>query len=384
MKIARPSLAGMGKKGITSHAMTHAELVTQLARTGFEFPSYTNLATDTALYPLSPALRYGFKLTAAPGTKQGTLSIQSAQTSGISRDTFHRVVLSSGGEASYHPNSRTGPTLQPSIDGSLQFPEVLSQGIAVPKGKNDQILLATPNPRGNLLDVLKRSAGGKVRASSYELVGSALREIGSPEAVRLRLENVFRPQGSGISRVSPIDEWSRAVPAATVPKPVVPQVAPPVARHPVDAVPAKQLAQKTAEERMREGLQALTERSAADRAAGVAATNTKAAHQRTKALAKFTEAGGTLTETAPEKLRFSSDDIVPPGFWNESNEPLYLLTPAQIRSLPKGATVVRVTGEKVIKGFDSLDSDLRDGMTYFGYLEHNLSPLQRLLMTKRA
>lgn len=190
--------------------LTQSELAAALAKASFELPGDAFKTASTALYPSSQKLGYGVKLEVQSQGGRG-VSIASARTSGTSTDSFHKVLMSNG-EATYHPNSRVSKGLREAADGSLQQPEVLSEGIAVPKSPKDSILFATPSRSGDLLDVAYRKPNGKVAMESFGLQDSKLTKLTAKEAETLRLGNASRPAKEGVSRGLTTQGWLQTMP----------------------------------------------------------------------------------------------------------------------------------------------------------------------------
>jgi hypothetical protein len=59
--------------------------------------------------------------------------------------------------------------------------------------------------------------------------------------------------------------------------------------------------------------------------------------------------------------------------WEESNDPLWLLTPGEFNLIPDGTVFTSIIGEKKVKGRDDIDMDTRGPYIAWGLLESQLS-----------
>jgi len=173
-----------------SLGLTPRQLAAVFSAWGYAFPARTRFSKDEKLYPSSTALGYGSKLTVTPG--RGRSLIMDSTQVDATPYVFHRVNYTSDGGATYHPGSDIERRLLPDETGALQLPERLSTGLQIPKGKNQAIVLANPSRTGDLLDVVLRGPGGRLRRVSYELSGARFGKLSAVEADRRRAASAFR------------------------------------------------------------------------------------------------------------------------------------------------------------------------------------------------
>lgn len=58
--------------------------------------------------------------------------------------------------------------------------------------------------------------------------------------------------------------------------------------------------------------------------------------------------------------------------WDDRDDPLWLLTPAEYERVPDGATLVCISGKTAVKGSDYVDQDTRGGCIAWGFLASQL------------
>lgn len=59
--------------------------------------------------------------------------------------------------------------------------------------------------------------------------------------------------------------------------------------------------------------------------------------------------------------------------WSRTDDPLWLLTPAELKLIPKGTTLYCINSETVVVGTDRIDDDTRFGLLAYGLLESQLA-----------
>lgn len=63
--------------------------------------------------------------------------------------------------------------------------------------------------------------------------------------------------------------------------------------------------------------------------------------------------------------------------WSDrQDDPLWLLTPAELEMVPDGTVLVCISGERVVKGVDEIDDDTRGGYIAYGLLGSQLAPVE--------
>lgn len=67
--------------------------------------------------------------------------------------------------------------------------------------------------------------------------------------------------------------------------------------------------------------------------------------------------------------------------WNSEVNPLYLFTPAEYAKLPDGIELECIDGDKVVKGKDDIDMDIRGGHIAFGVRKPFEHAEQKLFLT---
>jgi hypothetical protein len=92
------------------------------------------------------------------------------------------------------------------------------------------------------------------------------------------------------------------------------------------------------------------------------AKKARAAIKREQRLANL---GAPLVDKPPEKMKFSSF-----GTWGD----VRLITPKQLRALPKGTVLTSISGSKAIVGVDRIDGDTRGGFLAFGFAKDRVNP----------
>lgn len=60
--------------------------------------------------------------------------------------------------------------------------------------------------------------------------------------------------------------------------------------------------------------------------------------------------------------------------WEDTADPLWLLTPDEFGMVPAGSTLVCISGETAVKGRDEIDQDTRGGCMAWGFLDSQLPP----------
>lgn len=95
-----------------------------------------------------------------------------------------------------------------------------------------------------------------------------------------------------------------------------------------------------------------------------------AAEKREGRMKNFVDGGGKIIDTPPAGMVFDKRALIAPrGFANSSDKPLQLITEAQLNQLPAGTQLTSISGEKAIKGVDSIDTDTRGGFIAYGFLQ---------------
>lgn len=59
--------------------------------------------------------------------------------------------------------------------------------------------------------------------------------------------------------------------------------------------------------------------------------------------------------------------------WDRTDDPLWLLTPDELKLVPNGATLHCISNETVVVGTDKIDNDTRFGLLAYGVLESQLA-----------
>jgi hypothetical protein len=75
--------------------------------------------------------------------------------------------------------------------------------------------------------------------------------------------------------------------------------------------------------------------------------------------------GKPLVDRPPEKMKFSSF-----GTWGD----VRLITPKQLRALPKGTVLTSISGSRAIVGVDRIDGDTRGGFLAYGFAKDRVNP----------
>lgn len=102
-------------------------------------------------------------------------------------------------------------------------------------------------------------------------------------------------------------------------------------------------------------------------------------------------AAAARLEAAEQSIIDASGDLPPldlPGFeptslrngnkWSDrQDDPLWLLTPAELEQMPEGTVLVCISGERKVVGVDYIDGDTRGGYIAHGLLGSQLSPEAR-------